>query len=72
MKGKKRINPCAPKLWKKFNPAERELWMVFFQTFLKGESYPECIGDETRQVIAHNLACEAIWALRDEGNKKAA
>jgi len=58
---------CSPQIWKKFSPLEKLIWQDMYESFLIEPNYPpEWNGKENakkREVVAHNLACEALWTL---------
>jgi hypothetical protein len=58
---------CSPVIWRKFNATEKELWSYWFN-LLKGEEnfHIDLTGKkkkEQREVTAHNMACQIVWAL---------
>ena len=69
----KKVNPCAAKIWKKFLVADKNLWLALYERFLVKENYPPYLSrvvagagpkdKDMIEVIAHNLACEAVWLL---------
>lgn len=54
---------CAPKIWKKFTKRQKLLWTAFYKGFYSQLKMMSILGKE---VIAHNLACEAVWVESDE------
>lgn len=65
-------NPgCASKLWNNFSDAEKTLWTILYKSFLTPAFYPTELEFNKKQnkklleVVAHNLACEAIWRHRN-------
>ncbi len=59
---------CSPKLWKKLSPAEQALWKEYFSLFSGSFNFPDAWSDksskEQREVVAHNLACQAVWFFK--------
>lgn len=68
---KAKIQKCSTKIWKKFTLPERQLWEILYETFLLAENYPSYMAGKgpkdkmMRAVVAHNLACQAIWKIKD-------
>lgn len=56
---------CAPKIWKKFKPRQKRLWHAFYKRFLVELNVLKD-GSRNCPVIAHNLACEAVWVEANE------
>ena len=59
---------CASKLWNKFSPAEQKMWSILAEKFNLEVNFPpmltgKCLAPE-REIIAHNMACQAVWAMR--------
>ena len=56
---------CAPALWGKMSKIEQTLWADFYETFIFEGNFPPGWEDEKkRDVVAHNLACQAVWLLK--------
>lgn len=64
-KGKKVA--CAPAIWRKFSDAQKTMWIKFYEAFLEPMNFAvgwEGKYDKERQeVTAHNMACQAVWAI---------
>ena len=60
---------CSPKIWKKFSEQEKYLWLAFYNNFVWEQNFhvkfQEKKDKDAREVSAHNMACEAIWILKD-------
>lgn len=58
---------CSSAIWKKFNEDEKAFWQLFYDAFCKMENLPTKIKmtDEQIDVLAHNMACQAVWAMRE-------
>ena len=72
-KAKEPKNPgCASSFWKGFSIYEKKMWALFYEDFKKEVSFPsELCGKKNqkqREAIAHNMALQAIWALRKRNN----
>jgi len=59
---------CSPKIWRKFSPLEKLIWKDMYEAFIFEVNFPpEWMRTEDkkkREVVAHNLACEAVWTLQ--------
>ena len=60
---------CAPKIWKKLSVPQQDLWCTLNSKFYyELEILSKCGKKEQTvsgnlAVVAHNLACEAVWEL---------
>ena len=54
---------CSPKIWKKFTKRQKLLWTAFYKGF---SSKLKMMSVISKEVIAHNLACEAVWVEAKE------
>lgn len=66
-KAKEPKNPgCAPRIWKKFSVYEKKMWMLFYEDFKDPINYirQKQIDAKEREIIAHNLATQAIWTMQ--------
>lgn len=55
---------CAPKIWKKFLDIEKRLWNGFYVTF--SAHMKESMKTKAElHVLAHNIACLAVWECQD-------
>ena len=74
-KAKEPKNPgCVSSFWKGFSVYEKKMWALFYEDFKTEVSFPsELCGKKNkkqREVIAHNMALHAIWALRESIKSK--
>jgi len=58
-------------IYKKLTVMQRRWWNVFYKDFMSEHSLPPENKDfhaskEAREVIAHNHALLAVWALKDK------
>lgn len=65
---------CAPAIWRKFDRDAKIIWNKFYKLFLfEAKNLRGAKGftltDNNCHIIAHNMACEVVWALI-EGFKK--
>lgn len=62
-------SPCAPKIWKKFDDREKKMWMKFYVAFTEDYNFHSDWVDKKYRaqqlVTAHNMACQAVWAMGD-------
>ena len=64
---------AAPRIWKKMAATQKSWFVVFYNHFLEeliilsqmGKKAPTVSGD--LEVVAHNLACEAVWEFERQG-----
>lgn len=66
-KAKEPKNPgCAPRIWKKFSVYEKKMWTLFYEDFKEPINYirQKQIDAKEREIIAHNLATQAIWTMQ--------
>lgn len=76
MKGKPVRLECAPKIWKKLSEQQQKAWSFLNDRFvteldiltthgpdIHGHHVPVVGGCTNIAVVAHNLACEAVWEL---------
>jgi hypothetical protein len=65
--------PCAKGIWKKFGAGQKDLWeklnkRFFNECIILSESSHECkLREEQWAILAHNMACEAVWGLTTRG-----
>lgn len=59
---------CKSWIWKGLSEAEKFLWNQLYPRFLVRENLPPrvTINREQLRTIAHNLATQAVWALRGQ------
>lgn len=68
---------CSPSIWKTFNPKEKVLWNTLRQRFesmlhsilvsnIEGDIIERLKIDSTICILSHNLACEAVWQLKQK------
>lgn len=63
---------CSPKIWKKFDKRQKLLWKAFYNRFRAELRTSNGVGGRPymsrpqNDVIAHNLACEAVWVEAKE------
>lgn len=56
---------CSPKIWKKFTKRQKLLWKAFYDRFVaEMKAGPNFVN--RIPVVAHNLACEAVWVEAKE------
>ena len=61
------LNDCAPQIWKKMTEEGQDLWVRLNATFYNELAWWKCIPDETKAIIAHNLACETLFMAERMG-----
>lgn len=54
---------CAPAIWKKYSEPQRKIWNGFYEAFNSSPNYPEKLTATEIEIIAHNLACRAVWDM---------
>ena len=79
-KAKEPKNPgCASSFWKGFSIYEKKMWALFYEDFKTEVPFPsELCGKKNkkqreaikkqREAMAHNMALQAIWAMRKRNN----
>ena len=63
---RKPVTKCSPAIWRKLSKEEKILWRKLFEAFNDPINFHlDCAECTTEHwgVIAHNLACKAVWAL---------
>lgn len=65
---------CAPKIWNKLSSAQQVLWVDLRNIFISEmivlnqiRSKKPLIIEGDFEVVAHNLALEAVWELARQG-----
>lgn len=65
---------CSPTIWKKMSEENKELWSILFDVFFDKSNFPpgwdSNLDCERQSVVAHNLACQAIWLLDSKKKRK--
>jgi hypothetical protein len=62
------VTSCSPKIWKKFTAQQQSAWECLFTVFNVVENFPPLPKNQKYDgqhiaVVAHNMACNAIWEL---------
>ena len=69
----KNKSKCSKNIWGKFSDEEKKLWENLYDSFLWNENFPpewKIVNyEKSREVVAHNLACQAIWILQGKEKK---
>ena len=69
------VKKCAPKIWNKLSAAQQALWVELRNIFInemivlnqiRSKRKPLIIEGDF-EVVAHNLALEAVWELARQG-----
>jgi hypothetical protein len=62
---------CAPLIWNKFTPKQKEVWQQLYRAFLEPMNFHKdwgCKCNRVKQsVTAHNMACEGVLTLNHIG-----
>lgn len=62
---------CAPQIWRKYNKTEKKVWKILYKSFNWRDSFStkskSKLNKKDIEIAAHNMACQAIWAFREEG-----
>lgn len=60
---------CSPAIYRKFTPYQQKVWDDLYNTFLFPahfhSDWESKKNKEQQEVTAHNMACEAVWYMRD-------
>jgi hypothetical protein len=59
---------CAPKIYSKLSPQQRDVWNALYRVFNDVFNFPPLPKNKKYdcshiEVTAHNMACQAVWEL---------